>query len=105
MASGVPSSLNSGRGPRLSVRNRHATSSLPKFVALIWSSGEYLVPCRSPVYSGQSPLAVDGGREPCPEIAAVINPSTATRHRTSDRRVIVFLLFPSRRCPRRPAIV
>ena len=32
---GVPSSLYSGRGPRLSVLNRHATCSLLKFDALI----------------------------------------------------------------------
>jgi hypothetical protein len=47
--SGVPSSLNSGRVPRLSVLKRQATSSLLKFWALIWSSGEYLVPLRSAV--------------------------------------------------------
>src|SRR5438067_10248160 len=58
--SGVPSSLYSGRGPRLSVLNRHATSSLLKFDALICSSGEYLVPFRSAVYCGHSPLMVDG---------------------------------------------
>ncbi|PYR62504.1 MAG: hypothetical protein DMF91_06440 [Acidobacteria bacterium] len=32
---GVPSSLNSGNGPRLSVLNRQATSSLLKFDASI----------------------------------------------------------------------
>src|SRR5712692_6586357 len=58
--SGVPSSLYSGRVPRLSVLKRQATSSLLKFEALIWSSGEYLVPLRSAVYCGQSPFFVLG---------------------------------------------
>ena len=57
---GVPSSLVSGRGPRLSVLNRHATSSLLKLLALIWSSGEYLLPRRSAVYIGHSPFLVLG---------------------------------------------
>src|SRR6187399_1995991 len=37
--SGVDWRLYSGDGPRLSVLNRHATSSELKFEALIWSSG------------------------------------------------------------------
>ena len=37
--SGVPSSLNSGPGPRLSVLKRQATSSSSKLDASIWSSG------------------------------------------------------------------
>src|SRR5437773_11278309 len=41
IATGVPSSLYSGRGPRLSVLNRQETSSELKLLALIWSSGEY----------------------------------------------------------------
>src|ERR1700704_1357964 len=45
--SGVDSRLNSGRGPRLSVLNRHATSRFLKLPALIWSSGEYRVLARS----------------------------------------------------------
>src|SRR5215813_15611668 len=53
---GVPSSLYSGRGPRLSVLKRQATSSLLKLAALIWSSGEYLLPLRSAVYIGHSPF-------------------------------------------------
>src|SRR4249920_424816 len=57
---GVPSSLFSGRGPRLSVLNRHATSSLLKLEALIWSSGEYLLPRKSAVYIGHSPFFVLG---------------------------------------------
>src|SRR5207237_9133883 len=57
---GVPSSLYSGRGPRLSVLKRQATSSLLKFDALIWSSGEYLLPRRSAVYIGHSPFFVLG---------------------------------------------
>src|SRR5215813_11388989 len=58
--SGVPSNLYSGRVPRLSVLKRQATSSLLKLSALIWSSGEYLVPARSPVYCGHSPFLVEG---------------------------------------------
>src|SRR5712691_6454485 len=57
---GVPSSLYSGRGPRLSVLNRQATSNLLKLAALIWSSGEYLLPLRSAVYIGHSPFFVLG---------------------------------------------
>src|SRR5438309_5260578 len=57
---GVPSSLFSGRGPRLSVLNRQATSSLLKLVAPICSSGEYLLPLRSAVYIGHSPFFVLG---------------------------------------------
>src|SRR4051812_5685775 len=57
---GVPSSLYSGRVPRLSVLNRQATSSLPKFAAVIWSSGEYRLPLASPVYAGHSPFFVVG---------------------------------------------
>src|SRR6267143_5377300 len=56
IATGVPSSLYSGRGPRLSVLNRQATSSWLKLVALIWSSGAYLVFARSPPYVGHSPF-------------------------------------------------
>src|SRR5262245_10358931 len=62
--SGVPSSLNSGRVPRLSVLYRQATSSLLKLEALIWSSGEYRVPFMSPLYDGQSPFFVLG----CPVV-------------------------------------
>ena len=36
-SSGVDWKLNSGRGPRLSVLKRHATSSVAKLAALIWS--------------------------------------------------------------------
>src|SRR5262244_4567358 len=62
--SGVPSNLYSGRVPRLSVLKRQATSSLLKLSALIWSSGEYLVPARSPVYWGHSPFLVEGADFP-----------------------------------------
>src|ERR1700680_1229392 len=62
--SGVPSSLYSGRVPRLSVLKRHATSSLLKLDAVIWSSGEYLVPFRSAVKCAHSPFLVDG----CPPV-------------------------------------
>src|ERR1700736_731791 len=57
---GVPSSLNSGNGPNASVLKRHATSSLLKFEALIWSSGEYRVNFTSAPLVGHSPLRVDG---------------------------------------------
>jgi hypothetical protein len=63
---GVPSSLFSGRGPRLSVLKRHATSSLLKLLASIWSSGEYLLPRRSAVYIGHSPFLVLGMPVACP---------------------------------------
>ena len=53
--SGVPSSLYSGRLPRLSVLKRQASSSLPKLDALIWSSGRYLLFARSAPYVGHSP--------------------------------------------------
>src|SRR5262245_11391287 len=61
---GVPSSLYSGYGPNASVLKRHATSSLLKFDALIWSSGEYLVNFTSAPLVGHSPFAVEGW--PCP---------------------------------------
>src|SRR3954465_10808422 len=64
---GVPSSLFSGRGPRVAVLNRHATSSLLKFVAPIWSSGEYLLPLKSAVYIGHSPFFVLGCPVFCPD--------------------------------------
>src|SRR6266480_2227042 len=67
IASGVPSSLYSGRVPRLSVLKRHATSSLLKLEALIWSSGEYLLPRRSAVYIGHSPFLVLGIGPACPD--------------------------------------
>src|SRR5215471_20673703 len=61
---GVPSSLYSGYGPNASVLKRHATSSLLKFDALIWSSGEYLVNFTSAPLVGHSPFLVEGW--PCP---------------------------------------
>src|SRR5580693_8983446 len=67
---GVPSSMYSGRGPSASVLKRHATSSLLKLDALIWSSGEYLLPRRSARYIGHSPFLVlgDGPAWPgCPD--------------------------------------
>src|SRR5439155_6957543 len=51
---GVPSSLYSGNGPRLSVLKRQATSSLLKLDALIWSSGRYLLPFVSAVYEAHA---------------------------------------------------
>src|SRR5216683_8403926 len=57
---GVPSSLYSGYGPNASVLKRHATSSLLKFDASIWSSGEYLVNFTSAPLVGHSPFLVEG---------------------------------------------
>src|SRR5579871_131841 len=57
---GVPSSLYSGYGPKASVLKRHATCSLSKFDALIWSSGEYLVNLTSAPLVGHSPFLVEG---------------------------------------------
>src|SRR5215468_5100603 len=81
--SGVPSNLYSGRVPRLSVLKRQATSSLLKLSALIWSSGEYLVPARSPVYCGHSPFLVEGADFPFlvpdwPDTPIVIHSSPTT---------------------------
>src|SRR4051794_29719400 len=87
---GVPSSLFSGRGPRLSVLNRQATSSLLKLLALIWSSGEYLLPRWSAVYIGHSPFFVLG----CPVLwplrcgARVATPA-ASRTTAGTRRAAV----------------
>ena len=64
---GVPSSLVSGRGPKLSVFTRQATSNLLKLVPLIWSRGEYLLPRRSAVYIGHSPFLVLGIGLACPD--------------------------------------
>src|SRR5215831_21416912 len=74
---GVPSSLFSGRGPRLSVLNRHATSILLKLLALIWSSGEYLLPFRSAVYIGHSPFFVLGCPVAWPAMRGCIQASPA----------------------------
>src|SRR5579864_9153862 len=52
--SGVPSSLYSGRSPKLSVLMRQAISRLLKLDALIWSRGRYRVPARSAAYEGHS---------------------------------------------------
>src|SRR6266508_3572167 len=81
--SGVPSSLVSGRGPRLSVLNRHATSSLLKLLALTCSSGEYLLPRRSAVYIGHSPFFVLGIGLPCPESRGVNHATPATSNATA----------------------
>src|SRR5882672_9089613 len=83
ITSGVPSSLYSGRVPRLSVLKRHATSSLLKLLALIWSSGEYLLPRRSAVYIGHSPFFVLGRADVfCPD-SDVANVKRAEAMRTS----------------------
>src|SRR5262245_13403276 len=88
--SGVPSSLNSGFVPRLSVLKRHATSSLLKFCALIWSSGEYLAPVLSPVYAGQSPFFVVFATVPLPPVwpdTHIVMPATATINPTTRNDV------------------
>ena len=54
--SGVDSSWNSGRGPRLSVLKRQAISRLLKLEAVIWSRGEYRLLALSPPYTGHSPV-------------------------------------------------
>src|SRR5215212_6092170 len=86
---GVPSSLFSGRGPRLSVLKRHATSSLLKLLASIWSSGAYLLPRRSAVYIGQSPFLVLGialdwprSERRAAEKAAATTPAASTNRDT-----------------------
>src|SRR5215472_497835 len=92
-ASGVPSNLYSGRGPKLSVLNLQATSSLLKLDASIWSSGEYLVPLRSAVYCGHSPFFVDGNA--CwPNAADVSHASSVAT--TSKTRQTLFRMWPPR---------
>src|SRR5262249_27278282 len=102
--SGVPSNLYSGRVPRLSVLKRQETSSLLKFSALIWSSGEYLVPARSPVYWGHSPFFVEWAASPAlvertdvpflvsdwPDTLVVIHttPRTSGANARMDRQII-----------------
>src|SRR5262252_2167454 len=67
---GVPSKLNSGRGPSASVLKRHATSSLLKLSLLIWSSGEYLVLARSPPHVRHSRAGVPAWPDSRPFVAA-----------------------------------
>src|SRR5262252_8445300 len=89
---GVPSSLASGVGPRLSVLNDHATWSRLKFVASIWASGEYLLPLRSAVYIGHSPFLVLGMELIVwPEILST-GTETSSIKNTSERAVLV--IFP-----------
>src|SRR5688572_9233063 len=93
--SGVPSSLVSGRGPRLSVLNRQAISSLLKLLALIWSSGEYLLPRRSAVYIGHSPFFVLGMAPLWPDRRGVTHASPATSSATAGtiRNAMRFILL------------
>src|SRR4051812_44931077 len=95
MASGVPSSLNSGRVPGVSVLNRQATSILLKFAALIWSSGEYLVPWASAGECVPSPLLVVGMPVVWPGGAVVVQntPAPATA-RTAAALCNVFRITP-----------
>src|SRR6185436_264277 len=89
---GVPSSLNSGREPRLSVLNRQATSRSLKLAGVICASGEYRDPRVSPVYDGQSPFAVDATkpRAAVPRCAAACGSNMAaaatSRATTNARR-------------------
>src|SRR3954465_12835674 len=90
---GVPSSLFSGRGPRVAVLKRQATSSLLKLVPLIWSSGEYLLPLRSAVYIGHSPFLVLG----CPLLwpdrrgASAAPPAASSATTGSSRKTVRFI--------------
>src|SRR5215471_5121443 len=92
---GVPSSLFSGRGPRLSVLKRHATSILLKLLALIWSSGEYLLPFRSAVYIGHSPFFVLGWPVAWPATRGDIHARPAARSAAAGttRIAIRFILL------------
>src|SRR5580658_6443112 len=95
---GVPSSLYSGRGPSASVLKRHATSSLVKLDALIWSSGEYLLPRRSAVYIGHSPflvLATDPAWPAWPDTRGAIQTSPAARSASAGtiRRVFRDIVY------------
>src|SRR6185295_924948 len=90
---GVPSSLASGVGPRLSVLKDHASWSRLKFAASIWSSGEYLLPLKSAVYIGHSPFFVLGIEEAAawPE-RRLTDTTTSGASSTSARTILV--LFP-----------
>src|SRR5215471_1549526 len=76
--SGVSSSLYSGRGPRLSVLNRQAISSLLKLLASTCATGEYLLPVRSAVYKGHSPFFVLGNAPGVPTCPATVDESRAS---------------------------
>src|ERR1700752_2982511 len=98
---GVPSSLVSGRGPRVSVLKRQATSILLKLVALTWSSGEYLLPRRSAVYIGHSPFLVLGWPVPWPNTSGLTHTSPAASSAAAGTtrialRFIRFLLLTKR---------
>src|SRR4029450_12403255 len=92
---GVPSSLYSGRGPRLSVLNRQAISILLKLVELIWSSGEYLLPRRSAVYIGHSPFLVLGWPLPCPNTSGLTHarPTASSATAGTTRNAMRFIRF------------
>src|SRR5262252_3634616 len=83
---GVPSKLNSGRGPSASVLNRHATSSLLKLSLVIWSSGEYRVLARSPPSVGHS--APFGFAGCCPRRATVVDRHAETRRTRGSLRIM-----------------
>src|SRR5688500_14206872 len=90
---GVDSNMNSGRGPRLSVLNRHATVNLLKFPALIWSSGEYLVCPGSPPYERHSPV---GFAVPlCPRSVIPLDAHTSAAATTAARLQIDPVIFLS----------
>src|SRR5712691_11364558 len=90
--SGVDSNWYSGRGPRLSVLKRQATSSLLKLSPVIWSSGEYRVLRRSAPYVLHSPFFVPD----CPVVGIVAQASRATAGTTRKphRRTVRLMLPP-----------
>ena len=90
----MPSSLVSGRGPRLSVLNRQATSILLKLLASICASGEYLLPRMSAVDDGQSPLSVLGCPTLCPETCGDhphASPAATTTSASTTRNAMRFI--------------
>ena len=71
---------------------RQATSSLLKFVLLISASGEYLLPRRSAVYIGHSPLAVLGWPVLCPDSCGITaSPATTSAATGTARRAKRFM--------------
>src|SRR5262245_32185167 len=71
--------LKSGILPRFSVLKRHATSSVLKLDALIWSSGAYLVEPRSPPQVCHPPLFA-----PC--CAETVRPAATSTAAAAARR-------------------
>src|SRR5262245_2905226 len=102
---GVPSSLFSGRGPRLSVFKRQATSSLLQLPALICSSGEYLLPFKSAVDNGKPTLLVLGCAGHCcwPVARGMSQTPTATSSAAAGTTRIAMrfmVLLKVKKCPK-----